>query len=117
MIALIRGENGWPVVEAYLDHAVMSAVNLAEIEIVLRNRGMTPEQIDAALTPLLIEVIPYDREHARTTAAIHTLTRSHGLSLGDCACLALAFTRKEAALTGDRDWQQAPTGVTVKLFR
>ncbi|MHB8733976.1 MAG: PIN domain-containing protein [Terriglobales bacterium] len=45
------------------------------------------------------------------------LTRRWGLSLGDRACLALAFQRHAPVLTADRLWAELDVDVEIRLTR
>ena len=62
-----------------------------------------------------MEVMPFSEVHARASSAIRPLTRSVGLSLGDCACLALALERDLPALTAERRWPEIADTVGVKV--
>jgi ribonuclease VapC len=48
---------------------------------------------------------------------MHTRLPPYGLSLGDRACLALALTRGEPAVTADRQWAQLDLGIRIELIR
>ncbi len=45
------------------------------------------------------------------------VTKAHGLSFGDRACLALAKSRKLTVLTTAKAWQELELGVKVQLIR
>jgi PIN domain nuclease of toxin-antitoxin system len=49
--------------------------------------------------------------------APHALTKAHGLSLADRACLALAKRLDLPVVTADRDWAGLDLGITVQLIR
>jgi PIN domain nuclease of toxin-antitoxin system len=64
-----------------------------------------------------IEVVAFDSDQAQRTGELIVLTRSHGLSLGDRACLALAQSRGIPALTADRAWLGLDVGVEIRSLR
>jgi len=54
---------------------------------------------------------------AERTAELRSVTRQHGLSLGDRACLALALRAARPVLTADRAWENVGVGVEIHLLR
>jgi len=121
LVAYLLDEPGADVVEDWLGRgAVVSALNLQEIVSKIVRDGGTAEA--AAAT---IEDLALDAEHDLTSDLAHvagamiTHTRSHGLSHGDRACLALAQHLEIPAVTGDRDWLKVADalGVQVELIR
>ena len=50
-------------------------------------------------------------------ASFDEVTKQHGLSLGDRACLALAKLRNLPVLTADTIWKELDLGVKIKLIR
>jgi PIN domain nuclease of toxin-antitoxin system len=56
-------------------------------------------------------------EDAEQAAELCSLTRQHGLSLGDRACLGLARRLGLPALTADRAWLDVNSGVEVQAIR
>lgn len=100
-----------------LSHAVISAVNLAEVQTVLVNRGIPPDDawIDAC-SPVR-EVIAFSREQAKLVGSLVNQTRLLVLSLGDRACLALGILRGVPVYTADRVWKKLKVGVDVRLLR
>jgi PIN domain nuclease of toxin-antitoxin system len=61
--------------------------------------------------------VPFSRVHAAFAASITPVTRALGLSLGDCACIALGMDLEVPVLTGDRAWSMVDVGVEVRLIR
>lgn len=117
VIALARGETGFEQVESVRGQGVVSAVNLMEAFSRLVRHDLDPERVQSFLRQAFPTVVPFDREQAETAAMIHAGTREKGLSLGDCACLALASVRGATALTADRAWKDLFLGVAVELIR
>ena len=113
VLAVINAEPGAEAAIAYLAEAVISAVNLSEIVAKLAERGMPAEAIAATLDDLDLDVQPLSRDLAIEAGLMRRTTRTHGLSLGDRACLALAHSLGETAVTMDRAWQTLDVGVSV----
>ena len=117
LLALVNGEPGSAKVQPLMPHAVISAVNFCETVQCLRRGGMPVEEVTLALTPLVATPVPFDGAMAYVAASIHEKTRTLGLSFGDCACLALALSRKLPAVTAERVWDQVDVGVRVIRIR
>jgi ribonuclease VapC len=117
ILALLNNEPGADVVEAELDDALISTVNYAEIIAKLAERGSTGAEAQAALRTIALTTVDFDIGLAQRTGMLRAETMSRGLSLGDRACLALAEREGVPALTGDRTWVGAVSGVEVRLIR
>lgn len=119
LLCLINSEPGADRVAAVLPSAIISAVNLAEVASKLGELGTDAGQTRALLAPLHLTVVSFDEAAAYATGALREATRSHGLSLGDRACLALTSKRGATALTTDRAWEKAGrlSGVDIELLR
>jgi PIN domain nuclease of toxin-antitoxin system len=115
-LAYLLEEPGAAVVENALPGALLCAVNLAEVVGKLREKGMTRDEVDNALTPVGFEVVEFDAELARLCGDLRIETRGAGLSLGDRACLALARHRGCEALTTDAAWARL-ANMRVRLLR
>ena len=64
-----------------------------------------------------MEVLPFTGEDALEVARLRGLTRAHGLSFGDRACLALARRLGLPALTAERAWAELDLGIPVEVLR
>lgn len=118
LLALLFDENGADAVRGWLSVASISAVNYTEVLTRLVREGESPEQAIADLAELDLPVIAWDRESAESAAVLAPLAKSHGLSLGDRACLAAARKLRCPAVTAERKWAQLPdTGVEVRIIR
>ena len=117
ILAMLDREPGHQRVAAALPATVMSTVNLAEIVTNLINKGIPAADARRTTESLEIETVPLDRELALATGALREVTRSHGLSLGDRACLALGRHLALPVLTADRAWVELDVGVEVQLIR
>lgn len=122
ILALMQSEPGAEVVDALLeDHeCVASSVNLAEVGSKLIDKGLAPNELRRVLNQINVQAIDFDAEQATACAALRTVTRAQGLSLGDRACLALASGMEGVAVTADRAWadvDELVMGVRVLLIR
>lgn len=100
-----------------LARATISALNFSEVLERLYNGGASHSDADGLVEPLGLKIIPFDEVQARTAAQLRATTRHAGLSLGDCACLALGRQRSEPVVTADRVWASLDIGVEVILIR
>jgi PIN domain nuclease of toxin-antitoxin system len=71
----------------------------------------------ARLDPLPIEWVAFSDLHAAKAGELWRSTRQAGLSLGDCACLALAIERDLPVLTADPAWAGLGLPIDVQLIR
>jgi PIN domain nuclease of toxin-antitoxin system len=117
LLALINDEPGADKVRPLLAEAVMSAVNVCETVYKLRRRGMPVETVRVTLAPLVRQAIDFDEAMAYVAASIHERTRDLGISLADCACLALALSRKVPAVTTEKTWEACDVGVQIIRIR
>ncbi len=117
LLALLWSEPGADAVEAILQGALMSAVNMAEVCSKLADRGVASGEVRALLDDLPVNVIAFDRAQAAKSGELRDATRALGLSLGDRACLALAMTEAADAVTADRSWTELDLDVSVTAIR
>jgi ribonuclease VapC len=117
VLALLRDEAGAARVAGFLPTAAISAVNLAEVLVVLERNGVPPADARRAVAALALDVVPADAATAHAAAAVAAASRSRGLSLGDCFCLATAEIAGRPAVTADRKWATLRTGVKVVVVR
>lgn len=119
LTALLLLEPGWEQVDAVLDDAVISVVNIAEVVGLFARRGVAEPDIRHVLDEADIPRLPFDDELAFQAGLLVTATRYAGLSLGDRACLALARQLGATALTTDRAWSDVAkaVGVSVQVIR
>jgi PIN domain nuclease of toxin-antitoxin system len=118
LIALVERETGHERVAELSEKSVISAVNLAETVHKLAQRGSPADGIQGSLANLRFAVEDWTEELAYRSTEFTQFTKSHGLSLGDRACLTLAKHLHATAVTSDRAWRRLPSlGVSVMLFR
>ena len=118
MLALLHEEPGADAVEAALDGAVMSSVNLSEVLQKAEQHGVDTEGLEFDLQALGVRLYPFDVGSARDAADLWPVTKPPGLSLGDRACLALAHSLGGVAVTTDVRWGDLDgTGLSVEVVR
>ncbi len=115
LLAVLLDEPGRQEVTAVVKGALVSAVNLSEVVAKLQEWGAPEAEARRSMNGLGIVVVPFDPEDAWAAGLLRASTRSHRLSLGDRACLALARSRRMAAITTDRAWSRLGLGAAVKV--
>lgn len=116
-LAYAKREQGMERVRGVLRGALISAVNFAEIVGKLALEGHDANRIGVKLIGLGLVVESFTLDDARTVGALARPSRHLGLSLADCACLALASRTGRTVLTSDRTMAKADVGVRVELIR
>lgn len=117
-LAFIKGEEGAETVLAYLDDAVISAVNLQEVIKELTLDGLEDKAIGSILNDLRLDVLAHDEDAAYLAARLVTATRRHGRGLGDRTCMALGIALQAPVLTADRDWAHIEVdGLDLRFIR
>lgn len=117
VLALLQHEPGRDEVIRHLRGAYLSTVNLAEVLAKMADYGVPLDEAGRRLKPLPLHLVPLDAPQAQASAALRPLTRAHGLSLGDRACLALAQTVQGTVLTTERAWADLDLGITIRRIR
>lgn len=118
VLAILHQESGAEILTPeLLSNAVMSAVNLAEVQSKLVSRGVNPDDAWEAGLSVVLEVVPFRHEHARLAGDLIVKTRALGLALGDRACLALGLSLKAPIYTADASWKKLKLGATVHVIR
>ena len=117
MLALVFDEPGADVVLSLIDSSAVSTVNLSECIAVLRRRQVSLESFRRAIRSSDMLVEPFDASDAWRAGELEASTRSHGLSFGDRACIALAERMELPALTADRAWSRLDLSIEVQVIR
>lgn len=102
LFCLLMGEQGSERVLAVLPRASISAVNLSEVYAKLAEVGGSEVRIVQAIAGLHLRIVPFDDAQARAAGMLLPVSGSRELSLGDCACLALARRHGSIAMTTDQ---------------
>ena len=72
LMAVLREEPGAAAVEAVLDHAAISAVNLSEVQAKLVERGTAAELAWSSLVDLDLAVIDFDASQAKVAGDLRS---------------------------------------------
>ena len=117
VMALLSLEPGYERVAELLNKSAISSVNVAEIFNKLVQKA-SAEDVREFLRPLELQVEDWTEAMAYRSAEFTQFNKSHGLSLGDRACLTLAKQLRATAVTSDRAWRRLPSlGVPIMIFR
>ena len=90
---------------------LLSSVNRTEVKGRLVGMGVsTLQAVDSEFDNLaqLIEIVAFDLEQSDLAAFYYARRNPYNLSLGDCACLALAEARGLDVLTAEQSWARLP---------
>ncbi len=118
ILAVLDRERGYEMLTLeILSRAVASAVNVAEVQTVLVNRGMAPDEAWRNACSPVREIVDFTAGQARIAGTLVSQTRPLGLSMGDRACLALGISLGTPIYTADRAWKKLKTGAEVRLLR
>lgn len=118
LLALLSREPGADILTPeVLGTAATSAVNLAEVQSKLVDRGMDTDEAWEATVSSGSDVISFTQEHARIAGDLVRQTRPLGLSFGDRACLALGIALKAPIYTADKSWKKLKLPVPIHLIR
>ena len=118
ILAVINNELGAEkLTPDLLARAVVSTVNLTEVQTKLLSRGWTSDAAWEDATSPVREIVAFDEEQARIAGDLSAQTRHLGLSLGDRACLALATVLNVPVYTAEKLWKKFKISVKVHLLR
>ncbi len=98
------------------DNAVVSSVNLAEVQAKLIKKGYEPSEAwEDALSVATAE--HFTPNQARIAGTLIEKTGRLGLSLGDRSCLALAIDLRGEVYTADQAWRGLKLGIPIHVIR
>jgi ribonuclease VapC len=118
ILAYIQEERGAEnLTKEILDHAVVSTVNLAEVQSKLVKKGHDPEEAWEEILSLVQAEEPFTSDHARIAGDLIATTEKYGLSLGDRSCLALAIALNAPVYTTEQLWRKLKVGVPIHVIR
>ncbi len=118
--AVLAGFFREPGADAVADQGasgLLSTVNYSEVLSKLSDRGVALQDADRYLASLRLTEVAFDRDQAIVAASLRPLTRAHGFSFADRACLAAASLAQLPVLTADRQWTECGLGVEIILIR
>ena len=117
LMAFLHSEPGADVVWEALSDAIISAVNYSEVVKKAVERGKNLDGVVSAIGSLKLGIVPFGEEFVVGTASLYPLTKPHGMSFADRACLALGIARGLTVLTTDRKMGLLKLPITVKVIR
>jgi PIN domain nuclease of toxin-antitoxin system len=118
ILAIVFQERGGEKLTAeILQDAVISTVNLTEVQSKLIKKGYLPEEAWEDAFSLINSAEPFTNEQARIAGDLITKTEKYGLSLGDRSCLALAMALKAPVYTTEQAWRNLKLGVPIHVIR
>jgi PIN domain nuclease of toxin-antitoxin system len=118
ILAILFQERGADnMTDAILAGAVVSAVNLAEVQSKLVKMGHDPGQAWGDALLLDSDPEPFTAEQAKIAGSLIAHTERYGLSLGDRSCLALAITLKAPVYTTEQVWKNVNVGIPIHVIR
>lgn len=118
VLAVIHRERGFEkLTPDLLLQAVISTVNLAEVQSKLMVSGWLSEDAWEDATSLVGEIAPFTADHAHVAGDLIAETRALGLSLADRACLSLGLDLKAPVYTADRSWKNLKLGMQIHVIR
>jgi ribonuclease VapC len=119
VLAWLFGERGEQVVDRVLEHAALSAVNLAEVVYRSDEAGMRVDHLPRDLEALGLRVVAFTDEDAVLVPEVRRAARRERqrLALADCCCLATGLRLKLPVVGGDQAWERLRLGVEVHPIR
>lgn len=118
ILAIIHREPGYDRLSPnLLAQAVVSTVNLAEVQAKLVSRGWAPAEAWEDATSPIREAVSFTEEHARIAGDLVVHTSGLGLSLGDRACLTLGMALKAPVYTAEKSWKKLKIGLPIHSIR
>jgi PIN domain nuclease of toxin-antitoxin system len=118
ILALIQNERGAEkLTDDLMDDAVISTVNLAEVQSKLIKKGYDSEEAWETAVSLVTAAEPYTSEQARIAGDLIVKTEKYGLSFGDRSCLALAIALRAPVFTTEQLWKNLKLGVSIHVIR
>ena len=118
ILAILQHERGSETLtEEIRKNAVVSTVNLAEVQAKLVKKGHDPEEAWEDALSMMTLVEPFTSDQARIAGDLIATTEKYGLSLGDRSCLALAIALKAPVYTTEQVWKDLKVGVPIHVIR
>lgn len=116
VLALVKREPGWVVVEAQIGDAIMSPVCLAECLGKAALQGLDPTLIHEELLASGLTMQSLDASDVSGVVELWALARKN-VSLADRFCLALGLRLSAPILTADRPWRDLGLPVELRYIR
>lgn len=116
-LASINREAGGERLAEYLDAAVIPVTTYTEVLTRLLDADMPMDEAEGIMASFGVPTIDVTLPLAKRAAEFRSVTRRHGLSMGDRICLAVAESLGATAVTADRQWGEVDLGIKVLLVR
>jgi len=117
LLAYLQDEPGSEVVDALLMYSVMNSVNWSEVTQKAVAKQINISGMRTELEALGLAIIPFTMEEAELAAKLWKITRRHGLSLGDRACLSSGLCLNLPVYTADKVWLELDVSVEIHCIR
>lgn len=117
LASLLNEPGADKLTDEILNSAVISTVNMAEVQTKLVQRGYNPDEAWQDALDQVSATEPFTDEQAKTAGTLIESTKSLGLSLGDRSCLALAIAMKADVYTTEKSWKNLKLGIRIHVIR
>ncbi len=117
VLAVIHNERGADMVAHRMRGALLSTVNLIEVQSKLILNGAAPDLAWLAIASFQFEICPLDADQSRLASGWAKMAKPLGISLGDRVCLALAMQRNATVFTSDRAFGKMTVPIKIELIR
>lgn len=115
LIALLKKESGYRLVEHVIANSAISSVNLSELVAVLTRVSIPENEIDDIISDIVPEIIPFSYDLSVQTGKLVKFTKDYGLSLGDRACISTAEYYNMEIYTADKAWLKLQPHISSKI--
>ncbi|MEO7122813.1 MAG: type II toxin-antitoxin system VapC family toxin [Lacisediminihabitans sp.] len=118
LLAYLNEEPGADEVEAMLDDALISTVNLAEVLQKAANGDIDSAPLASEIARMGVGSVAFDPAMAVIATDLWPKTKHRGLSLADRACLAVAEATDWIVVTTDKAWADLDLpGINIHLIK
>lgn len=118
LLAYLKQEEGGDALQHYLEgDCFLSVVNQIEFYSYFVREGLPVKEASWFIEQMGITVQAVDETQVTLAAEMLSATKSHGLSLGDRVCLALAIHLSVPVITADRHWSKVRTDAEILQIR
>lgn len=117
LLAYLQDEKGGDVIDGLLSDSIMSCVNWSEIMQKAISKQIDTNGMQEEFAILGLTVVPFTIAQAELAAKLWQVTKNHGLSLGDRACLSTAIDKNMPVYTADKAWQSLNISIQIVCIR
>lgn len=116
LLVALKKEPGYEAVEDIIARSAASSVSLGELASLLARSGMGEKEIDAVVTDLVPEIIPFSEDIAVLAGKLSGAEGGDGLSPADRACIATGMVCGMDIYTTDKTWLKPGGALGVKII-